>query len=237
MVILGERADDAGESAEKAEGGFTVMKGAIASLVADAIKKAIGAFKELATASDSALAGLQAQTGATTKEMAAFKKEMEDLYKNNFGESLEDIGNKFAYIKQVTGEVDPKKIRELAENAMTLEDTFGSDFNETIRGVSNLMNHFGIDSQTAFDLFAKGSQQGLDYTSELGDNVAEYSAKFAEAGYSAQEYFQLLVNGSQGGAYNLDKVNDAINEVTARLADGTIGEGIKGFSSETQNLF
>ena len=103
---------------------------------------------------------------------------------------------------------------------MALEQTFGSDFNETIRGVSNLMTHFGIDADTAFDLFAKGSQLGLDYTSELGDNIAEYGGNFEQAGYSAQEYFQLLENGTKNGAYNLDKVNDSINEVKNRLGDG-----------------
>lgn len=234
---LADSVDDAGDSATDGAGGFTVMKGALASLVADAIKGSIQALKNLATASDKAMSKLQAQTGASTQEMSKFKKEIEDLYKDNYGESLEDLGDKFAYIKQVTGETDPSKIKELIQNAITLEDTFGSDFNETVRGVSNLMNHFGIDSQKAFDLFAKGSQDGLDYTNELGDNISEYSGKFAEAGYSAEEYFQLLKNGSQGGAYNLDKVNDAINEVTTRMADGTIGDGIGKFSTKTQQLF
>ena len=63
-------------------------------------------------------------------------------------------------------------------------------------------------------------------TQELGDNLAEYSGKFSQAGYSAQEYFQLLQNGLEGGSYNLDKVNDSINEVTTRLADGTIEDSM-----------
>ena len=71
----------------------------------------------------------------------------------------------------------------------------------------------------------------------LGDNLSEYSGKFAQAGYSASEYFQLLQNGLQGGAYNLDKVNDAVNEVTTRLADGTIGDSIDLYSQKTQSLF
>ena len=77
----------------------------------------------------------------------------------------------------------------------------------------------------------------MNYSDELGDNVAEYSGKFAEAGYSAKDYFELLKNGSQGGAYNLDKVNDSINEVTTRLADGTIEEGLGNFSGKTKETF
>jgi len=180
---------------------------------------------------------MKASLGLTNEETEKYKAIMEDIYNNNYGESFEDIASKIAYVKQVTGEVDPSKIQELTENAIALEDTFGSDFNETIRGVTNLIKHFGIDSTEAFDLFAKGSQHGLDYTSELGDNIAEYGGNFKQAGYSAQEYFQLLENGSQGGAYNLDKVNDSINEIKNRLGDGTIKDNLSLYSSETQKAF
>ncbi len=220
------------------------MKGALADLISDGIQKGAekmtdlaGSMKDFALESDSSYSKFQAQTGASKEELAAFKSEMDDLYENNFGESIGDLGDKMAYVKQVTGEVDPTNIRNLVENAITLEDTFGSDFSETIRGVNNLMLHFGLTSEEAFDLFAKGSQLGLDYTGELGDNVAEYSGNFAQAGYSAEEYFQLLANGSHNGAYNLDKVNDSINEIKNRLGDGTIGENLALFSSETQDVY
>lgn len=233
---LGEELDDAGDGAEDSAGGFTVLKGALADLVADGIKEAVSAIKELAADAQEAYAGFQAQTGASADEMREFKHEMDDLYANNYGESLQDIGDKMAYVKQVTGETDPSKIRDLVENAITLEDTFGSDFNETIRGASNLMQHFGLDTSEAFDLFAKGSQEGLDYTDELGDNIAEYGGNFKQAGYSAQEYFQLLKNGTKGGAYNLDKVNDSINEIKNRLADGTIGDTMAEIDEKTGEL-
>lgn len=241
---LAQTLDETADSAREAGDGFTVMKGAMADLISDGIQKGAGmmvdltgSIKDFALESDSSYAKFQAQTGASKEELATFKEEMDDLYANNFGESLEDIGDKMAYVKQVTGEVDPSNIRDLVENAITLEDTFGSDFSETIRGVNNLMQHFGLTSEEAFDLFAKGSQLGLDYTGELGDNVAEYSGNFAQAGYSAQEYFQLLANGSHNGAYNLDKVNDSINEIKNRLGDGSIGESIGLFSEQTQGLY
>lgn len=233
---LGEELDNAGDGAEDSAGGFTVLKGALADLVADGIKEAVSAIKELAADAQEAYAGFRAQTGASADEMREFKHEMDDLYANNYGESLQDIGDKMAYVKQVTGETDPSKIRDLVENAITLEDTFGSDFNETIRGASNLMQHFGLDTSEAFDLFAKGSQEGLDYTDELGDNIAEYGGNFKQAGYSAQEYFQLLKNGTKGGAYNLDKVNDSINEIKNRLADGTIGDTMAEIDEKTGEL-
>ncbi len=98
--------------------------------------------------------------------------------------------------------------------------------NETLRGVNSLMEQYGLTAQEAMDYIVKGTQNGLDKTNELGDNLSEYAGKFAQAGYSAEEYFQLLNNGLDGGAYNLDKVNDAINEVTTRMVDGTIADSL-----------
>lgn len=229
--------DNAGNGAEDASDGFTTLKGALADLLSDGVQKVADGLKDFAADSSGAFAKLQAQLGLTSDEMDDYKKAVEGVYADNFGESLQDVGDKFAYIAQVTGETDPSKIADLTENAMTLEDTFGSDFNETVRGVSNLMQQFGIDSDTAFDLFATGSQNGLDYTDELGDNIAEYGGNFAEAGYSAEEYFQLLQNGAEGGSYNLDKVNDSINEVKNRLGDGTIKQNLSMFSTGTQDTF
>ena len=235
---LSKAVDDAGDSASgAANDGFTVMKGALANLVASGIKFAIDGFKDLITSTDQAANTFKAATGASAEAMEKYKGVIEDIYKDNFGESLQDVAEKMAKVKEVTGEVDPSKLKELTEAGLTLEDTFGMDLTETLRGVNALTDHFGISAKQAFDLMASGAQQGLNYTDELGDNVSEYSGKFAEAGYSAGEYFQLLKNGSQGGAYNLDKVNDSINEVTARMADGTIEKGIGGFSSKTQELF
>lgn len=234
---LDKSLENASDGAEKAKEGFTVFKAVLADLASNVIQSCIDGLKEFVDDTSTAYSKFQAQTGATAEEMEQFKDTMNNLYKNDFGESLQDIGDKMAYIKQVTGETDPTKLGELAENAMTLEDTFGSDFKETVRGVQNLMKHFGITSEEAFDLFAKGSQNGLDYTDELGDNIAEYGGNFKQAGYSAEEYFQLLENGSKGGAYNLDKVNDSINEIKNRLGDGTIEKNIDSFSDSTKKYY
>lgn len=234
---LKDGSNKAEEATEKMKEGFTIVKGAIASFVADGIRAAIEGMKELALESEDAMDKFQASTGLSTDEMKKFKDEILELYKNNYGESVEDIAESMAKVKQVTGETDPSKLKEMTKYAINLRDTFGSDFDESIRGINNLMYQYGISSEEAFNLFAKGSQEGLDYTNELGDNVAEYSGNFKQAGYSAGEYFQLLDNGTSNGAYNLDKVNDAINEATNKLADGSIEKNLKIFSSGTQKVF
>lgn len=223
----------AGESAKEAGEGYTVAKGAMANLVSDGVKNLGSALSEIGTDSDAASARFAAATGTAADSMDEYNQVMQEIYKDNFGESLTDIAEKMTKVKEVTKEVDPSQLKTLTENAITLEDTFGMDMTETLRGVNSLMSHFGLSATEAFDLMASGAQQGLNYTDELGDNVSEYAGKFAEAGYTADEYFQLLKNGSEGGAYNLDKVNDAINEVTTRLGDGTIADTMTQIDEKT----
>lgn len=234
---LSESADRAGESAEKSGGGFSILKGALADLVADGIRAAGAALKDLVTDSSEAFAQFSAATGVAAEAMGEYEEAIKSVYKNNFGESLEDVAEKMARVKEITGELDAGSLQMMTEKAIMLEDVFGMDMTETLRGVQSLMTHFGMTAGEAFDYIASGAQNGLNYTDELGDNLGEYAGKFAEAGYSAEEYFQLLQNGAQGGAYNLDKVNDAINEVTTRMADGTIGDGLGKFSKGTRQLF
>lgn len=173
-------------------------------------------------------------TGDAAEQMGTV---VENVFKTGVTDSLEEVGNAVIYVNNNLKDLDPSQLETITTQAITMEEVFGSDMSETMRGVNALMVNFGLDAQTAMDYIVTGSQNGLDKTQELGDNLSEYSGKFSQAGYSAQEYFQLLQNGLEGGAYNLDKVNDSINEVTTRLADGTIADAIGQFSQETQNTF
>ena len=173
-------------------------------------------------------------TGDSAEQMGAV---VENVFKTGVTDSLQEVGDAVIYVNNNLKDLDPSQLETITTQAITMEQVFGSDMSETMRGVNALMVNFGLDAQTAMDYIVTGSQNGLDKTQELGDNLSEYSGKFSQAGYSAQEYFQLLQNGLEGGAYNLDKVNESINEVTTRLSDGTIADAIGQFSTETQNTF
>lgn len=212
--------------------GVTAVAGAIGGM-ALAIKTGVNQATEL----DDAMAKFQAQTGASSNEMSKFKNIARDVWSNNFGEDISDVADMMARVKQQMQGISDVDLKNVTEDLLTLRDTFDMDENETLRGAQQLMKQFGITSQEAFDLMATGAQNGLNKSDELGDNISEYSGKFAQAGYSAKEYFQLMQNGLDGGAYNLDKVNDAINEVTTRLVDGTIEGALDSFDTKTQDVF
>lgn len=213
--------DDVEDGAESAGDGFTVMKGALASLVADGINKAVDAFKELLTASDQAANSFQAQTGATSKEMEQFNAEMQDLYKNNYGEDLNDIADSMAKVAQNSKETDPTKIKDLTKNAIILRDTFGYDVTETMRAVNMLMDQFGLTGDEAFNLIAQGAQNGLDKNGDLLDTINEYGVHFKQQGYTAEEFFNSLQNGTNAGTFSVDKLGDAMKEFGIRAKDNS----------------
>lgn len=174
------------------------------------------------------------ETGAKAEQTASVIK---SVFESGVGDSMDSVANAIVTVRRNLGDIDNVTLGNITTQALQLEDHFGIDMSESIRGVSALMTHFGLSATEAMDYLVAGTQNGLDKTDELGDNISEYSGKFAQAGYSTSEYFQILTNGLQGGSYNLDKVNDSINEVTNRLADGTIGKNIGQFSTSTQELF
>lgn len=218
------------------------------SAVGDAVKEAGAAATAVggaltgtvisANSEEKALNSLQAQTGLTTEELSKYESVIDEIYKDNFGESQEDIANTLSKIKQVTDEQNPQKLKDMAENLYTLEATFDNfDISETLRGINGLMTNMGLTADEAFDYIVKGAQNGLNYSGELGDNIAEYSQIWGQAGFDAEQMFSILENGTKNGAYNLDKVNDFVKEFTISLSDGRIEENLGSFSKGTGEIF
>lgn len=212
--------------------GVTAVAGAIGGM-ALAIKTGVNQATEL----DDAMAKFQAQTGASSNEMNKFKNIARDVWSNNFGSDISDVADMMGRVKTQMQGISDVDLKNVTEDLITLRDVYGMDENETLRGAKQLMEQFGISSEKAFDLIAKGAQNGLDYSGELGDNIAEYAGKFKQAGYSVEEYFQTMTNGVKGGSYNLDKMQDAVNEITTRMSDGTIEKALDSFNDKTKEVF
>lgn len=207
------------------------------SEVGDKLKDFGGKTVEAFTSLESATTRVNAYFGLTGDAAEQMGGVVENVFRSGVTDSLDRVAESVIYVNNNLKDLDPQQLETITQQAMNLEDVFGADMSETMRGVNSLMVNFGLDAQTAMDYVVAGSQNGLDKTQELGDNLSEYAGKFSQAGYSARDYFQLLQNGLDAGAYNLDKVNDSINEVTTRLADGTIADALSQFSDETQNVF
>jgi phage-related minor tail protein len=167
-----------------------------------------------------ALNGVQSSVGLTDEQMGNMKDTMIDIYNNNFGQNFEDIGVAMAEVAKQTGLADDK-LQSVTENALLMRDSFGFEVGDSVRAASMMMDQFGVDGNTAYDLIAQGAQKGLDKNGDLLDTINEYSGQFSGMGFSAQEMFNMLLNGAASGTFSVDKLGDAVKEFGIRTKDGS----------------
>ena len=170
---------------------------------------------------DKAMNQYLASTGKSTEETERYKKVMEDIYTNNYGDSFGDIGEAMADITKNLGDLDDTSLQEVTESAFALRDTFGYEIPESTRAAKAMIDNFGISGEQAMNLIAAGAQNGLDYSGELMDSISEYSVQFAKVGLDADDMFKIFQKGAESGAFNLDKVGDAVKEMAIRVVDGS----------------
>lgn len=194
------------------------------------------ALVSFASESDSAFSQFQAKVGDATGSMDEYRSVMDDIYKNNYGDSVMDVADAMGEVVTRLGEMDSSQLQKTTESAIALRDTFGYEVPESLRTVDTLMKNFGLTADQAFDYIVKGQQEGLDFSGEFLDTINEYSVQFDKLGFSAEDMFNILKQGADSGAWNLDKVGDAIKEFSIRAIDGSnttvAGFEALGFSAD-----
>lgn len=213
---------DVGDNAEDLDGSFTVAKGAMSTFVADGVEVVLDKLKEMVTdigSVETAYNNFSNQTGIQGKELQKYKGVLDDLYDDGMGDNYEDLSETLAQIVQTTKETDPSKIKELANNALVLRDTFGFEVPESMRAANMLMDQFGVSGEEAFNLIVQGAQNGLNKNDDLLDSINEYAVHYKQLGYNADEFFNSLKNGTDTGTFSVDKLGDAMKEFGIRTKD------------------
>lgn len=196
--------------------GETLTKSVTAPLVA------VGtAAIKFSSDSQDAFQQFAAATGAATEEMGKYKDMINNVYKDNFGESINDVAEAMATVNQNMSYLDDSALQRCTEYADTLSDTFGYDVAESTRAADTLIKNYGVSAREAFNLITQGAQSGMDYSGEMIDSINEYSVQFKKLGLDAEDMFSIFANGAQNGAFNLDKVGDAVKEFSIRAIDGS----------------
>ena len=183
---------------------------------------------------------IQAAFNLTESEAKNLNQAVEDVFASGMVESIDE--SKEAVIQLINQmpklkNESSKSIKDIILQAKSLEETFGSDTEETLKGANALMINYGMSGQEAMDMITVATQNNLDKSHELGDNLAEYAIQFKQNGYSAQEMFEVLESGLKGGAYNLDKVNDLAKEFGIRISDGSIQSAVQDLGGEWEELY
>lgn len=186
---------------------------------------------------EDAVARYAASTNIAEEETEKYKKVLENINNNNYGDGYEDIANSMSQVTMQFKNLDEQGLQNITEKAIALRDLFGYDVSESVRAVKAMMDNLNVTADEAFNLIAEGKKQGLDFSNELLDNINEYSVQFGKLGLSAEDMFNIFKSGADNGAFNLDKIGDAVKEFSIRVIDGsnTTVDGFKriGLNADT----
>ena len=242
---LGNAAELSGEELKEAQEKAGTFKDKLDGMADTAVTaaKALGAgFVAAATYAtkfetdcDKALNTVITQTGAADAEVEGLEETLLSIYKDNFGEDINDIATAMSAVKQQTGQTG-KELKNTTEHAILMRDTFDIDVNESIRGVNAMMKQFGISADEAYNLLAQGAQKGLNQNGDLADQLAEYSVYYADLGLSAEDAFNMITNGAKNGTFQVDYLNDAVKEFGIRVKDGTADDAFKTLGLNVDDL-
>ncbi|MCX4813692.1 phage tail tape measure protein [Streptomyces sp. NBC_01239] len=170
-------------------------------------------------------AKLTAQMGLTKDVASNMGKLSGQVYRDNFGESVEDVNEA---IKGVgtnmvdLGSTSKGQIKDMTEAALGLSSTFDLDVNESTKAAGQLMkNGLAKDGKEAFDIITKGMQMGLNSSDDFLDTITEYSPQFTKLGLDGPAALGLLSQGLKAGAKDTDAIADAFKEFSLRSIDGS----------------
>lgn len=235
---LADSSDNTGKSL--GEMGGIVAAGVIAGIAAigaAAVTAVVGIFK-FGDDTNKAMNNLQASTGATDKELQSFKTTAQEIYANNFGESIEDIAESMGTVTKVTKQTGDE-LRKTTEQAILMRDTFGFEVVDSINTVDGLMKNFGITSEQAYNLIAQGAQNGANKNDDMLEILNEYGPQFSSLGLSATDFTNTLIAGAESGAFQIDKIGDSVKEFSIRSKDmsDTSAAGFKALGLDADLMF
>lgn len=192
----------------------TLLKGGLAAGAGFAIDVGL----DIGTDIQESWSQIEASTGATGENLEAIKDAVWDVGAKGAGSGLDDISQTVSEVYRLTG-LTGQALSDTSYFALGLRDTFGIDVRESLSAANALMEQFGVDSGTAYDLIATGAQRGANKNGDLVEVIAEYAPYFAAAGKDADEFIGVLVDGAQDGIFSVDKIGDAWKEFMVRLGD------------------
>lgn len=125
VSAVGEVFTNAGETMSKA---FTVPITAAGTAAIAFANESQGAFAQFAAA-----------TGTATEAMGKYEDMINNVYKDNFGESINDVADAMAKVDQNMSYLNDSALQSVTKYAITLSDTLGYDIAESTRAADTLI--------------------------------------------------------------------------------------------------
>ena len=148
-------ADDIGEIAQATKGTALMEAADQLSVVGDKIQdvgdKAVSAYAETETA----VSKVNAYFGETGEAAEASAEIVKNVYGSGVGQSMNAVAEAVIMVKKNLGDLGDTDLTNLTKQALTLEELYGIDMNETLRGVNSLMKQYGLTAQEAMDYIVR----------------------------------------------------------------------------------
>lgn len=168
---------------------------------------------------------LAGQLGVTGKVAQTAGRIAGDLWRNAYGDSLDEVNEALAGVHQNIrgiGKVSEKEITTATRDTLNLASTFGQETGQISRTVGALIrNGMAKNTREAFDLLTVGFQRGANSGDEFLDTLNEYAEPVKSLGLNARDFTDILVRGAKNGVWSVDKIGDALKEFQIRVIDGS----------------
>lgn len=221
---LGDSVEDAGDAIETANQGFTVMKAALASLVADGIRLAVSALKDLAKETfevgagfESAMSKVEAVSGATSGEIALLTDKAKEMGESTVF-SASQSAEAFNYMAMAGWKTED--MLGGIEGIMNLAAASGEDLASTSDIVTDALTAMGYsakDSGQLADVMAAASSNANTNVKLMGQTF-QYAAPIVGAlGYNMEDTavaIGLMANAGIKG----EKSGTALRSILTRLS-------------------
>ena len=232
---LSDSIEDAGDAAEDASGGFTVMKGALANLVADGIRKCVDALKDFIAGTieagknfDSSMSNVAALSGATTEELDMLRQTAKD-FGSSTRYSASEAADALGYMALAGW--DANQSADALGGVLDLAAASNMDLAQASDMVTDYLSAFGMEAKesTRFaDLLAYAQANANTTTAGLGEAFKNSAANMNAAGQDIETTTALLammanqgLKGSEAGT----ALTAVMRDLTAKMKDGKIAIG------------
>ena len=204
---------DVGEAAEKASGGFTVMKGALANLVSDGIQKAVAAMGDFVKSTvdtgidfTSTMSEVQAISGATGDDLEALTQKAMDLGGSTVF-SAGEVGK--AMVEMAKAGWSTEQILDGMAGVLNASSASGEELATVATIAADTISGFGLEaseSTKVADLLTQAANAGTIGITDLGETFKYVAPVAGSMGHSVEDVTTAVtamsmsgIKGSQAG--------------------------------------
>lgn len=216
--------DDTGDAAQKAADGFTVIKGALAELVADGVRNAIGALKDFAKETiqvgmdyESAMSKVGAVSGASAEEMQQLSDKAKEMGESTIF-SASQSAEAFNYMAMAGWKTE--EMLNGIEGIMNLAAASGTDLATTSDIVTDALTAMGYGAEDAgrlADVMAAASSSANTNVEMMGSTFQYVAPLIGALGMNMEDAavaIGLMANAGIKG----DKAGTALRSTLNRLS-------------------